>query len=417
MKQTNRVPVLFDGLLIILNIINGGLSVLPMLLLFNSVPYNLVLVTLLNLAWCVFNSNYIKQQIFPKALIPYFMVLAYQILLGRFEFSITMLLLNVSFFFLLCGLLGKYRDKTVDVLTNSYIAYSFINVIGVCLAFFLILQGVLEPFSNSIEVSILAKDDEVAFFPGYLSVLRPDDAIRVAFLPTFGLFCGYSHEPHVVGYICIPAFFFLLYKLKEKKKLWLSIICVALYALFFLITLSATSFISISIVTFVGLFLSGRNRGNKKSWIILAVLVVGIISAAAMIGDTFSFVFDKVNAEGGSGSRDYSVARIDYAFKPSTVFGTTVYSTSVDGDIGVITAILNFSFYISMGVLCARLLLSKNKRIFYYGLALLYFSCHSMKAFLMIYRYPYTLYIIFLCYFVLQAYNNERRKDGLPSSL
>lgn len=405
MKLNNIFIFGVDCLLVLLNILNGGLSVLPLVFLFDSLPYNLVLVAILNMTWCIFNSQHIKPRLFPPTLIPFFSILVYQIILGRFEFSATMLALNLTFFFVLTGIIGKYSGESVRILSDTYIFYSLINVICVCLAFILILQGRLDPFSNSIEVSLLTKDDEVAFFPGYLTVLRPDDAIRVSFLPTSGLFCGFSHEPHVVGYICIPAFFMLLYRM-ETTRIWTKIIIIALYSFFFLITLSATSFLSMTLTITIGLFMSGRQSGHKFNWVILLALVVGAIFAFTFISDSFSFVFDKLTSEGGS--KDYSEDRLSYAFTPNTFLGTTIYSNSINGDIGLITCVLNAWFYISSGLLCYRMLRNNSKEVFFYGLAFFYFLCHSMKAFLMIYRFPFTVFMVFLVYHVLNNYSTQK---------
>lgn len=409
MAQRGKIRIWLDCILVLFNVVNGGLSVLPMLLLFDNIPLNLVLGIVLNSIWLILNVNYVKIKQIPKVLIPYFIVLSYQLFLGRFEFSAATLLVNLTFFYVLNGFYCKYTNNTINLLTNTYISYSLLNVIGVVLAFILITQGLLDPFSNSIDISILAKDDEVAFFPGHLTIIRPNDGARVSFLPVIGLFSGYSHEPHVVGYICLPAFFYLLYKLKKQDIKILSIIIIILYLLFFLITLSATSFITLTMVTGVGLFLSGFQRGGKKNWVFLAILVILVIIFAAFISDSFSFVFDKMTEE--EGSRGYSVDRISYAFTPKTIFGTTIYSTEIDGDIGVITAVLNVVFYISMGLLCFRLLRKNDKASFYAGLACLYFLLHSMKAFLMIYRYSFTPFMVFLSCLIYHTYNDSLRKS------
>lgn len=408
MVRRGKALIWADCLLVLFNVLNGGLSILPMLVFFDSIPLNLVLGIALNLGWLIFNINYVKVREYPKVLIPYFIVLIYQIFLGRFEFSAATFLINLSFFFVLTGFVNKYKEDSINLLTNTYISYSLLNVVGVVLAFVLITQGLLDPLSNSIDISILSKDDEMAFFPGHLTIIRPTDGTRVSFLPVIGLFSGYSHEPNMVGYICIPAFFYLLYKLRIIRVKLINVIIIALYLLFFLITLSATSFISLTLVIIAGLFLSGFQKDKKKNWVILIVLILVGISLAAFISDSFSFVFEKMSADGGS--KSYSEERIGYAFTPKTLFGSTIYTSEIDGDIGVITALLNIIFYVSMGVLCFKLLRKSNKFSFYTGLAYLYFLLHSMKAFLMIYRYSFTLFMVFLSYLIYRTYKDGEQK-------
>ena len=402
-SHKNKQSLTIDCLLVLFNIINGGLAILPFLLI-DSIPYNLLLGVIFNIVWCIVNSRFIKPFFSLKTLIPFFCILFYQLLLGRLEFSITILVLDISFLFVLFGMQGKYKEQALTLLSNIYIFYSICNVIGVCLSFILIQIGLLSPNTNSLYLNIITSDDGVAFFPGYLSVIRPGDTIRVSFIRYFGVFCGFSHEPHVAGYVCLPAFFLLLDKC--RKIAILKVVIIFLYTLFFLITLSATSFLSVSIVTFLGLFMAGAQKGNRKCWLILVILIIIIILAASFIGEAFSFVFDKMSASDGSG--DYSKDRIAYAFSPKTLFGTTIYSTSIDGDIGVITMLLNIWYYVSAGLLCLKMLKSNNRDVFYYGLALLYFLCHSMKIFTMVYRFPYTVFLIFLSYMVLN--NIEKKK-------
>lgn len=407
--RKGRLSFLIDCSLVLSNIINGGLSVLPCLVL-DSIQYNLLFGAILNVIWCMFNSWYIKLIVSPKVLFPFIGVLIYQLFLDRFAYSITMLVLEISFLAVLCGMLGKYKEKTLELLSNTYIFYSLCNVIGVCLAFILILEGVLAPDSNNLDIKLITEDDGIAYFPGYLTVIRPNDVERVSFLAFFGNFCGFSHEPNAVGYVCLPAFFILLYKCREYNFL-IKIIVIILYALFFLITISATAFISITIVTLVGLFMAGRQKGGRKNWIVLAILICILVLFTSYIFETFPFILNKLTASGGS--KDYSVDRISYAFTPETFMGTTVYTTSVDGDIGIVTMFLNLCYYISAGLLCLRMLNNRNREVFYYGLALLYFLCHSMKIIIMVYRYPYTVFIIFLCY--LAIYKNGYIKQKTAS--
>lgn len=404
--RRKKLSLVLDGLLVLFNIINGGLSILPFFVI-DSIPTNLFLGAMLNIVWCISNFTHIRPSFSPQTLVPFICVLFYQLFLGRLEFSMTMLVLDISFLAVLFGILGKYKDQALTFLSDVYIFYSLCNVIGVCLAFLLITFGVLDPYSNSLNLHIITYDDGVAFFPGYLTVIRPNDVVRVSFLGISGAICGFSHEPNAVGYVCLPAFFLLLNRCKNRSKL-LKASIIGIYILFFLVTISVTSFLSVTIVSFIGLFLAGRQKGHHKSWILLILLIVIIIAAASFIGDAFSWVFNKMSASDGSG--DYSKDRISYAFTPNTFFGTTIYTTTIDGDIGVITMLLNIWYYISAGLLCWKMLRNKNREIFFFGLMFLYFLCHSMKIFIMVYRYPYTLFVIFLSYLVLYNNNDRIRK-------
>ncbi len=415
-----KSSVIVDSLVLLLNILSGGLSIIPILLMFDNIPINSAIVCIINIIWIVANYKKPVGRTSMVAFIPFFIMLVYQLPLGRFVFALCTLVGQSTFLWILSILTRKYSaSKSFDVMTNIYIIYCLLNVIGVCLAYSLIEFGVLNPYSNTLDINILTKDegDVTPFFPGYLSVLRPNDAVRVAFLTNYGLFCGYSHEPHVVAYICMPGLFLIVNKLADSRKYNKPIffaLLFLLYVLFLLLTMSATSFICTIVSFMVFLLFMFRNTHKIKYILLFITIVVIVVISTAFILDNFAFVFDKLIAN--EGSKSYSQDRLSYAISPHNIFGSSIYTSSIDGDIGFFPALFNLAFYISFAVLIVRLLRIKHSSLtFSVGMALFYMICHSMKIILLVYRYQYVVFFIFLGYFVCKNYHQITQEKYLKS--
>lgn len=381
----------FFPLIVLFNILQGGLSIVPLCIV-DHIPTNYLITSFINISYILLSGSKIKIITINKYSLPilfFFLIICFQLLhVDNFQFSTAVFLNQFTFLLLLFSAKGK------NVLSQSekpYIIYSFYNVIIVFFVFFFIRFFGMDPLQNQSTLSLFVVDGDIAYFPYYLSIFRVDDTIRLSYFFSNGLICGLSHEPHVIGYLCMPAFYMLWYK--NKKRTINQLIIIIFYLLFILITFSVTTVLSFTAVLFAILFLSLFNK--KKIYSLILITVFVSIFIILVKNFDLSFIQQKLSDDGGS--KMYSIERLLYAFMPTSILGTTIYTTDINGDIGIISCILNICFYSSLIVSIYKLLI-KNSSFKYIGVSALYFLFHSLKIFLLIYRYPFTLFFLFLLY-------------------
>lgn len=383
---------LLFSIIVLFNLLQGGISIIPFFI-FNHIGVNYLIMACINMSFLFLFCRKIEVLPLSKFSLPlylYLLVIFVNLLkFDRIEFSLSVLLNQISFFLLLRNTIFL-RKHTLTVLLKPYLFYSLYNVFVIIFIYILITFCALNPYQNISTIYLFAKDNELAYFPYYLSIFRPDDTIRLAFFYVGGMICGLSHEPHVVAYICLPAFFILIFS--EKFRRVRSIILI-MYILFVFITFSATTILSFICVILVFLC---RHFLYEKNIFATLLLIGGVLLLGwKIIGEVdLSFLTNKLTAEGGS--RDYSIDRLFYAINPSTFLGSTIFTTDISGDVGLVTCILNIAFYVSFVFLIIKLL--NNYRYIGFALAFSYLFFHSMKIILLVYSYPFILYMLFVLY-------------------
>lgn len=395
-------------LVILFNILCGGLSILPLYFIYDSTPIIDLFASFINILWLVYHKDYTsKISQLPIFIISFLGVVFFQLLTGnRFLFSAAVFIMQLTFLLVLVKLHGKYGDLLIKIITDVYLSYSLANVICTILGVALILNGTLDATSNPIELNTFTKSEDMAFFPGYLTVLRPTDTIRTAFIPIENMVCGFSHEPHVVGYLCIPALFLWIVRLKSYKRL----IIILLYVVFIVLTASTTSLLFVTFVFFIAVLLRPDQFGRSKivTYAILVAIVFLVVVYQSFFIDNFSYFIDKAMDSGGS--KGSSTSFFIYALMPHSLLGTNIYEFSGDdlsGDIGIPTAILNVIFYLSSFAFVLKMIKVKNTVVFWYGLSFFYFLLHSLKGMLLIYQYPYTIMMVYLSFVVFKYKDSE----------
>ena len=392
---------LFD-ILVLLNILQGGLSIIPLMAV-NHIGVNYLITTFLNIAYVLAFSRKIIAMPLSKYSLPIYlyllMIFTNLLKFDRIEFSLAVILNQVSFLVLLQSF-ALTEKNALKSLLSPYLIYSGYNVLAIILLYVFIVFFSIDPYQNVSNAYLFTKDAEVAYFPYYLSIFRPDDTIRLALFYSGGMICGLSHEPHVVAYICMHAFFILYKTISNKNKIYLSII----YVLFVLITFSATTVISFGVILSL-LLLSNFHDREKLFKVFLMFILILALGIYVLHHVDLSFLVGKITSDGGS--RDYSIDRLLYVLTPSTILGTTIFTTDINGDVGLITCILNIMFYISFVYLVMKLWCSIS-RYKYIAFALGYLFLHSMKIVLLIYSYPFVLYMLFVLYAGLKLSVSEK---------
>lgn len=305
-------------------------------------------------------------------------------------------------------------------ITEPYLVYSVYNVLVVILLFFFIILGILSITDNPLEENILIKDNLDAgggyFFPGHISIVTRE----ARSLSDFGIpmITGLSHEPHVLAYLIFPSLFLLLYKI--PNKIYLITLCYILYFSVAILGQSSTAILVLSATVFLDII--WRTKG--KNGIITVLLLLGLIAIIILKSRTVidlvqTMVFDKISTE--TGSLDYSASMLDYVLSPSNIIGTgnipnATGSAVKSQDVGFITCILDIFFYVFLCIESFRLYRSREAKYHFIGLAVIYFSLHTLKMSYLTFSYPYSAFIIFcLCVF-----NKEKQhscsKLGLQNS-
>lgn len=402
-------------ILVFLNILSGGLSILPLYFIYDSVALINIFVGSLNFLWCIIHANNRSHiQHLPAFIICYLLIIFYQIFTGWFSYSSTVLYLQVSFILLLIKIYSIYKREAFNLLSNVYVIYSLANVVCTITAFILLVTNVIDLTSHPLDLNTFTKSDDLAYFPGYLTVFRPKDVLRTGFIPIEGMLCGFSHEPHVVGYLCIPALFILINKLKSYKR----VIVILLYSFFILLTASTTSLIVVPLVFLIAILLNPQQFGKYKivSYMVIGLFVIFVILNQAFFLDNFGFFIDKAQDSGEDSSMASSINYIKYALSPKTLIGSNIYGFTGDmkhGDVGVFTALMNLIVYVSCFLFALKMIKCKSKIVFWNGLAFLYFLFHSLKGMLLIYQFPYALLLMFMSYIVYQSNGtNILSKEG-----
>lgn len=403
--------------ILLVNILSGGLSILPLYFIYDNTAAIDLMAGALNVIWLFFHIG--KKTIFPKLpifIISFLGIIYFQLLTGWLNYSLVVLFLQTTFLLVLIGLYQKYKVFAIKIITDVYLAYSLANVVCTIIGVSLILSGFLDLTSNPLDLNTFTKSDDLAFFPDYLTVIRPKDIVRVGFIPIEGMICGFSHEPHVVGYFCIPALFLWIARLKSLRR----IVVIILYTIFVLLTLSTTSLIFVSLVFTVAVILRPDQFGRYKflTFTLLGLVFLGILLNQSFFISNFSFFFDKItDREDTMGGTNNFIL---FALTPKTIIGTNIYEftgESLTGDIGVPSAILNLLFYISSFTYSIKMILNRNNYVFWTGLSFLYFMLHSLKGMLQIYQFPYALMMLFIS-FIVYTYkkNNIESVFNTPKS-
>lgn len=297
----------------------------------------------------------------------------------------------------------NYSDITSII--KPYSAYYIYCFAIVVLASIFLTVGVISPTDNELAESELLRTNMSEgvkyYWPGFLSVVSSSGG-RVILWGDLPVFFGLSHEPHVFGHCTFPAFFLLLYLIKDK---WFySILAYISIFILLLLCFSSTSLISLLVTFLFGLATIRKSKVSLGYAFSLIALAVALLYYFVSNFDIFNQIDLLFTSKLESGSPDYSANLISYLLTPSGLFGTGIYPSlenrgSIGGNIGYISSLLIIVFEILFYYKTIKAVFSLQPICKYIGLSCVYFSIHSLKLGPLIFNYPMLLYMIIILSF------------------
>lgn len=414
MKNKSSEFILFDWVFIILNI-TFHLSIVKVIT-FDLIPIPpIISLFVFNLFSFIFRwkgSMPFVAKIGKSALfILLFLIYLFDVIQNIFlnsESAISRFFTLFSMFFFcayLYNILDRNKDSknNVSMVLKPYLYYSSYNLVVILLAGLLITMGILSPTSNVMAVNSLTKVDvdsgQIYYFPGYLSIVT--ESFRVLASWGIPMITGLSHEPHVVNYIVLPSLFLLVSN--ERMQKW-RILVYAAFAIEIFLAYSTTAIACLGFVLIVdslwSIFI------NRKVSSIIPLLIILLIVVFGFGGTFFDLIIDEFTRKTvtSTSSMDYSSDMLHYLIHPNSLFGSGNMPGAMKDisskDVGIITFILDFSFYAILLLTIFKMIMSKNRQVHYIGLACLYVALHSLKVSFLAFNYPYFVFIVFIVNYV-----------------
>lgn len=412
--------IIFDFLLIFLNLSNSY-SIIPYFLFFqHSRTINTALIFLLNIFYIGLRFN--KGTVLPRhnsLFVVYFIItlfnssIALYTNMGYFSAGFYFCT-NISFFILLYNCYYKYSSyfsekECQKLLLRPYIWLCLINIIGIAITYILINIG-FSPYVNNISnrmdlfVNNIQVHQVTYYFP-YFSTLLESNDIRIPFFQSKGFLCGMYHEPHILTFMLFPAFFILWGK---SQNLLQRLGVIFIYIFIALIAGSTTNIFAFFICISIWMLRLLKNN------IIIPLTTISLIVCIFLLLDisNFTFILEKLQ----SGSKDYSLKMIQFAFMPKTLIGSNILNTDYVlqintkmRDVGFIMFSLNITFLIILMRKIYKLIFSQSFMIQMIGLATLYFFLHSMKVAMVSYSLSFLTFFIFF----LSIYSSKNKSYSI----
>ena len=429
--QVRRIQIL-DSFLVFLNL-STCYSIIPYLLfhLYNRY-YILIILFILNILYIPFRF---KNIFLPKGhlLFGLYIVIRISCIVSAFftntgwSSATVYMFSNVSFYFLLYQLYKEYSryqdlEHCILSLLSGYVFLAGLSVINASLTFSLIKTGVISPTTNLVNsMADLFSDNvdrlgQMYYFPYCLSLIElSDTSIRIPFFQDNGVVLGYFHENNSMAFMTFPALFILLYK---NKRVVNKLILLALYILVMLICSSVTNIAAI--VSCLLLYLLYIIRNNKKSFVLVSILIfVFIVLIISFVDlDIFQFFTNRLD----SGSSGYSQSTILFAFTPRTLIGSSFYNLDYidwvnpeirSTDVGFINFALNLIFMGICAVKMFKLFWKKDSfsmALFFFAA---YFFIHSTKVAMVSYSLSMLIFVCFILTLATKRTKNDLRSDRM----
>lgn len=429
--QVRRIQIL-DSFLVFLNL-STCYSIIPYLLfhLYNRY-YILIILFILNILYIPFRF---KKIYLPKGhpLFGLYIVISISCIVSAFftntgwSSATVYMFSNVSFYFLLYQLYKEYSryqdlEHCILSLLSGYVFLAALSVINASLTFSLIKTGVISPTTNLVNsMADLFSDNvdrlgQMYYFPYCLSLIElSDTSIRIPFFQDNGVVLGYFHENNSMAFMTFPALFILLYK---NKRVVNKLILLALYILVMLICSSVTNIAAI--VSCLLLYLLYNIRNNKKSFVLVSILIfVFIVLIISFVDlDIFQFFTNRLD----SGSSGYSQSTILFAFTPRTLIGSSFYNLDYidwvnpeirSTDVGFINFALNLIFMGICAVKMFKLFWKKDSfsmALFFFAA---YFFIHSTKVAMVSYSLSMLIFVCFILTLATKRTKNDLRSDRM----
>lgn len=337
---------------------------------------------------------------------------------------VVVFFINIVFFLEYIFSLSFHAEKSKSsALTpfRPYLYYSYYNVFIVIFAAILIVAGIISATGVQLPKMEIVEDNidlgQTYYFPGYLSVATLTN--RIFSKDIIPMLTGLSHEPHVLGFLIVPAFF-LFFASRERKPVSTLVIYIS-YLIVLVIGQSMTAimfFVLAVAIEFIWLFIVRK----KYSTSIFLILLAGVIvfRAGDVVDGISAMILEKAggNAYEGEGSFGYTVQMLNYVVSSSSLLGYGNYPAGAGFSLGScspgwITGLLDIIFFVLLLIESIKLLVSKTSYYHYVGMACFYFLIHSLKVSFLVFHYP--LLAMFIMLIVLSKDSKRREVICSPS--
>ena len=363
-------------------------------------------------------------RLFHKPLLTmFFVVLLWEImqmaLTGNMQFvGYTVRLLT---YLVVCMYFYRATRNFTDItnLIKPYSIYYIYSFIIIVLASVFMTMGLISPTDNELAESELLRTNMnegiTYYWPGCLSVVSSAGG-RIILWNDLPVFFGLSHEPHVFGHCTFPAFFLLLYLLRDKR--FYSILCYVSLFILLLLSFASTSLVSLVITFLFGVASIRRRKMSFGYTLSLVTIAVAMLYFSVSRFDILSQIDLLFSNKLESGSQNYSANLISYLLTPTGLLGTGIYPSlesrgSLDGNIGYISSLLIVIFEVLFYYKTIKFVFSKDVLSRYLGLSCLYFSVHSLKLGPLIFNYPMLLYMVIILLFADSLSKKPKEKKIL----
>lgn len=418
-----RYKYIVDTIIIFLNL-STSYSIIPYLLFHQYDRYiNLFLVAAIDFLYYCFRFKYIFVCPFKRHPFFYLYILInISCLLSAvltntgWKSVIAYVVVNAFFYYILFAVYSEYielysRRRAIWLILRAYIIIAAISVIGSVILFFYIKYGG-DPYKNFISTKYdLFYDNYYRigsnhYFPFNMAIIDAGTNIRIPFFQEKGMICGLYHEPHILTFMVFPAFFLLLYYVKNVYQR------IIVFLFYFLILLLAGSTTNIFALVLCALFyvMYSMSANLKHSFVLLGVIGCLLLLVFKYFDfDNLLFIADKV--EGSSAG--YSQSTMMFAFTPRTLFGSSFYNLGYvdwnnpeirNSDVGIISFLLNLLFMAVCALKMLKLYTNKDTfsmSVFFFAA---YFFLHSTKVAMVSYSLSM---LIFVCFILTVASEND----------
>ena len=342
--------------------------------------------------------------------------------IGFFMLTTYVLLALYAYYIYVCikhytDLFSSY-EKAYELVLKPYVYFSIFNVLIVLLAFILITNGLIDIDTNLVEYELLTNNIERGvdhFYPHWISLIR-ETQYRLPLLGEIPMITGLTHEPHVLCFLIFPSLFFLLSK--QNIGVRTKVLILMSYLLIAVLSMSITTFLCLMVIYVLHLCHQAvfANLGLIKLIVSLSVVIIFLAYYGSSIID---IIILKTVVE--TGSRDYSSSLILYMLSPESILGSGTAATPDEifaskYQVGLFSSFLLISFYFLFNLKIMQFVLSKNRKIHFIGLGLLYFSLHMLKLGNLIFHYPLLIYMLMVPFlYCLELLNDKAKNYNIES--
>lgn len=362
--------------------------------------------------------NFIVLSYFPIFLMFILEPLRYIIVGDRLTISSYAFFFNHCVFIIFISICYIWDDDFFKKAVNIYLKFSFLIVWTALIVFILLHLGILDLNNWGLptffgtgfhaKYELPGAIENIYSVPLYMTVIFPNYVKPFGFFSEFGTFSGLSYEPHIAFFVLAPAF--ILSFARYSLNLKMVITRVIPFFIFFVLSFSLTGIIALLITGLAYLFFTANKPLSIFLLFSLFVSIVFLYAFSQIVLNIDLELLYYIEQKMESRSGDESVGFINYLSNPLTVWGfgpfniPTYYGPKYN-DVGLLTSLCFFSFYLGICILIYKCL---KKGQIAFALVGVYFVMHSLKFPMHMIQYIFPLFIIFLLSKAASCYGRNK---------